>query len=191
MVFTLISLVFTFVYAQYTFGLPLQIVALFGDEGPKYFGFSMTANALTVTLFTMIIISITHYVKPILNISFSGILYAIGFGMLFFVTKIYWIIFSTFVWSIGEILASTNTNVYIANHTPITHRGRFNAVIPVVMYSGMALGPYLSGKFVHCYGISNLWLLVFSLSLAASFLMYLLYIHEKNNTRIGCCDKED
>jgi len=182
-IFTFISLVATFVYSQHNFGLPLQIIELFGEEGPKLFGFAMTTNALTVTFFTMVIISLTHHVKPILNIALSGILYAIGFGMLFFVSKMYWIIFSTFIWSLGEILASTNTNVYIANHTPITHRGRFNAVVPVIMGVGMALGPYLSGKYIHYCGIRNLWFAIFLLSLIAAFLMYLLYLYEKITLR--------
>jgi len=180
--FTLISLIYTFVYAQYTFSLPIQIVKLFGENGPKFFGFAMTANALTVSLLTMIIISLTHKIKPVLNVALAGILYAIGFGMLYFIVKIHWILFSTIIWSIGEILVTTNTNVYIANHTPITHRGRFNAVIPVVMGVGFAVGPLLSGKFIHNFGISNLWILVFFVSMVAASLMYMLYINEKRTS---------
>jgi len=174
--FTLISLIYTFVYAQFIFSLPIQIVRLFGENGPKYFGFAMTANALTVTFFTMIIISLTHKIKPVLNVALAGMLYAIGFGMLCFVIKIHWIIFSTIIWSVGEILVTTNSDVYIANHTPITHRGRFNSVIPVVMGVGFAIGPLVSGKFIHNFGISHLWLLIFFVSMLASSLMYMLYI---------------
>ena len=177
-IFTLISLIYTFVYAQYTFSLPIQIVELFGNNGPKFFGYTMTTNALTVTLLTMIIISLTHKIKPILNIVFAGILYAVGFGMFYFVRKIYWILFSTIIWSMGEILVTTNTNVYIANHTPMSHRGRFNAVIPVVMGAGFALGPFISGKFIKTFGISYLWICIFFVGIFAAGMMYMLYITE-------------
>jgi len=184
-IFTLISLVYTFVYTQYTFSLPLQIIELFGNEGPKYFGFAMTTNALTVSLFTMIIIALTHHIKPILNIALAGILYAIGFGILFFVSKIYWIILSTVIWSTGEILATTNSNVYIANHTPITHRGRFNAIIPVVMRIGFAVGPYLSGRVIYYFGIRNMWIVIFLVSILAGLLMFMLYFSERNHKKMN------
>jgi Na+/H+ antiporter NhaC len=46
---------------------------------------------------------------------------------------------STVIWTLGEILQATNTNVYIANHTPISHRGRFNAILPIIIGSGGCL----------------------------------------------------
>lgn len=179
LLFTLISLIYSFVYAQTTFSIPIQVIELFGDKGPKIFGVVMTTNALVVSCLTIIIISLTHKIKPALNVSLAGVLYAIGFGMIFFITGLPWLLFSTVIWSMGEILVTTNTNVYIANHTPISHRGRFNAVIPIVMGAGFALGPLISGDYIRKYGINNIWPAIFFLSIVAAVLMYFLYLGEK------------
>jgi MFS family permease len=184
LIFTFISLIYSFVYAQTTFSIPIQVIELFGDKGPKMFGVIMTTNALVVSFMTIIIISLTHRIRPVLNVALAGVLYAIGFGMIFFINGLPWLLFSTIIWSIGEILVTTNSNVYIANHTPISHRGRFNAVIPVIMGAGFALGPLISGDYIRKYGINNIWPAIFFLGIVAAALMYLLYFGEKKRKNI-------
>jgi len=179
LLFTLISLIYSFVYAQTTFSIPIQVIELFGDKGPKIFGVIMTTNALVVSFLTIIVISLTHKIKPVLNVAVAGVLYAIGFGIIFFITGLPWLLLSTVIWSMGEILVTTNSNVYIANHTPMSHRGRFNAVIPVIMGAGFALGPLISGDYIRKYGIKNIWPAIFFLSIVAAVLMYFLYLSEK------------
>jgi MFS family permease len=147
------------------------------------FGVIMTTNALVVSCLTIIIISLTHKIKPVLNVALAGALYAIGFGMIFFINGLPWLLFSTIIWSIGEILVTTNTNVYIANHTPMSHRGRFNAVIPVIMGAGFALGPLISGDYIRKYGINNIWPVIGFLSVVAAVLMYFLYFSEKKRKK--------
>ena len=183
LLFTLISLIYSFVYAQTTFSIPIQVVELFGDKGPKMFGVIMTTNALVVSCLTIIIISLTHKIKPVLNVALAGVLYAIGFGVIFFITGLPWLLLSTVIWSMGEILVTTNSNVYIANHTPMSHRGRFNAVIPVIMGTGFALGPLISGDYIKRYGINNIWPAIFFLGIVAAALMYLLYFSEKKRKK--------
>ena len=178
LLFTLISLIYSFVYAQTTFSIPIQVIELFGDKGPKIFGVIMTTNALVVSFLTIIVISLTHKIKPVLNVAVAGVLYAIGFGIIFFITGLPWLLLSTVIWSMGEILVTTNSNVYIANHTPMSHRGRFNAVIPVIMGAGFALGPLISGDYIRKYGIKNIWPAIFFLSIVAAVLMYFLYFSE-------------
>ena len=104
--------------------------------------------------------------------------------MIFFITGLAWLLFSTIIWSLGEILVTTNTNVYIANHTPMSHRGRFNAVIPVIMGAGFALGPLISGNYIRKYGINNIWLAICFLSIVAAVFMYFLYLSEKKGETV-------
>ena len=184
LLFTLISLIYSFVYAQTTFSIPIQVVELFGEKGPKMFGIIMTTNALVVSFLTIIIISLTHKIRPVLNVALAGVLYAMGFGMIFFITNLPWLLLSTAIWTIGEILVTTNSNVYIANHTPMSHRGRFNAVIPIIMGGGFALGPLISGDYIRKYGINNIWPAICFLSIAAAVLMYFLYFSEKKRKQV-------
>lgn len=177
-IFTIIFTLYSFIYVQNEFTLPIQIVKIFGEKGPQYYGTIMTINGIVVILLTMIVISLTRKIEPILNISLAGILYAFGFGMIYFSTNLFLFAISTILWTLGEIIASTYSDVYIINHTPITHRGRFSAIIHILIGFGFIFGPYLSGIFISHYQVENIWPLIFILAIFASFLMYLVYYFE-------------
>lgn len=183
LLFSLVSMIYSFIYAQTTFTIPLQVKSMYPIEGSSLFGSLMSVNAIVVVVFTVIIVAITRRNKPIFNIATSGIFYALGFGMLYFVNNYPLLVVSTIVWTIGEILSSTNQGVYIANNTPMSHRGRVNSVLPLITGTGSAMGPSIMGAFIKNNGVRMAWPVIFILSLGASFLMYLLYIREKKAHR--------
>jgi len=179
LIFMFILILFTMVYAQYSFGLPLFASHVFGSNGPRMYGLIMTVNAVIVIIFTLFVISFTKKLKPLASIGIGGLLYAIGFGILYFSNYMYLFIISTIIWTLGEIIIAVNVEVFIANNAPITHRGRFFATVNFITESGYALSPMLTGFFIAGYGIRNIWPVV---SLIVSFgvlLMFLLYLFEK------------
>lgn len=178
--FALISIIFSFIYVQSTFSLPLYLEKVFLDKGPKFYGSLMTINAVVVILMTLILISALKKLNPIINISLSGLLFAVGFGMLYFTQFYVLFIISTIVWTFGEIINSISSNVLIANYSPVTHRGRFNAIIYFISGVGFAIGPLFAGLFIRYLGVQNIWPFMFGLSIFASLLMICLYIWEKN-----------
>ncbi len=180
-IFTLVFTLYSFVYVQNEFTLPLQMIKIFGEKGPQYFGTIMTINGVVVIFLTVFIISFTRKNKSILNISYAGILYAIGFGMIYFSNDMILFSISTIFWTLGEIMASTYSDVYIINHTPITHRGRFSAIIHILIGSGFIFGPYLSGIFISHYAIENIWPFVFILAIFSALLMYILHYFENKS----------
>lgn len=174
-----VSIITSFVYAQFSFSVPLQANEIFGDNGPKFYGMIMATNAVTVIFMTITLTNTTKRIKPILNIAIASILFAIGFGMTFYINSLIMLIVSTIIWTLGEILNHTNSGVYIANHTPMSHRGRFNAVIPIIMGAGHAIGPLIMGRFIEDNGVRLVWPVLFILSIGAAILMYSLYMLEK------------
>lgn len=178
--FSIIMAVYSFVYGQYVFSLPIYIKQIFTDYGAKYYGMLMMINGITVIVFTPLITKLTVKIKVAPAIFLGGMQFAIGFGMIYFIKSIYLFIISTFLWTIGEILVTTNQNVYIANNTPVFHRGRFNAVFVVISGLGYALGPFATGIIISKVGIYSVWPLCFILSLAASLFMLSLDMKEKN-----------
>lgn len=176
LMFSFIIVIYFIVFSQFNFGLSLQIGDIFEDNGATLFGVLMTVNAVMCSIFTVVVNSATKQFKSSFNIAIGGILYVIGFGMIAFINSFWLFILSTIIWTIGEILVATNTSVYIANHTPITHRGRFNAVFPIIRRLGFIIGPMLAGAYVKYSGIKNLWLLIGFLSLVGSIMMYRLYV---------------
>jgi MFS family permease len=184
LIFATFDMMFAFVYAQTNFSLPLQTKLVFGQElGASFFGTFAMINCLEVIFLTTVITLITRKIRPIYNVAIAGIFFAIGFGMLFFVESFWLFILSTVIWTVGEIINATNIGVYIANHTPITHRGRFNSIINIITGTGHAISPYIMGGFIARNSVTNVWPIIFVISLVAAFSMYMLGTYEKRKQK--------
>ena len=179
-IFAFISLIYTFVYSQNYFSLPIYLNLHFGDRGPKVYGTLMSTNAIVVILLTIFLINMMKNTKPIINIAFAGILYAVGFGVIYIITNEIFLIFSTIVWTLGEIIQTINTSVYVANNSPITHRARFSGLISFITDIGFIINPVIMGYFIKHYGVTKVWPLIFVLAISGAILMYILYLVESN-----------
>ncbi len=143
--------------------------------GPMLAGFL----AVVVITLTTGVLHLTDRLTPALTIAASGLFYAAGFGMIGGLRSLPLFILSTFIWTLGEILGATSAGAYIANHTPMTHRARFNAVAPLIMWSGEALGPPLAGRLIERFSTAAVWPLACALSLAGSGLLGLICLLER------------
>jgi MFS family permease len=123
-------------------------------------------------------------IKPVINVALASLFYAVGFGMLGFVNSFFFYIVAATIYTLGEILEATNAGVYIANHSPINHRGRFNAIIPLITGVGFSFGPAIFGRFIDAYGTRKLWIMCFILAFISSMFMRWLRRYEiKHNRR--------
>jgi MFS family permease len=181
--FMFIHIILSFVYSQTAFSLPLQLNAVFAAEGPQWYGTIMSFNAVVVIVLTTFVIHSTERIKPALTVAVAALFFAVGFGMIGLVRALPLLLLSTLIWTIGEILEATNTSAYVANHAPITHRGRINAVAPVIMWSGFGLGPPLSAQFIERFSLDRIWPLCFFLSLLAAGLLFGMHQLEKRTGR--------
>ncbi len=177
--FMFIHVLYSLVYSQVGFALPLQLSATFGEAGPRYFGIIMTVNAVAVTLFTTFVLNATRKIPPVLTVAISGLFFAVGFGLLHRFDSFAVLIGLTLLWTIGEILGATNASAYVANHAPITHRARVNAIAPIIMYSGQAFGPPLAGLFIDRFSVAGIWPVTLVLSIAGAGLLLLLFLFER------------
>jgi len=180
--FMLATLISSFVYAQYTFALPLFLRDTLGDRGPQVYGVVMTTNALIVVFGTAPLIALTHGRRAVTNVGLSAVLYAIGFGALYFCGGIACVIGLTVIWTAGEILAATNVDVYVANHTPAGHRGRMNAISPILTGLGFAVSPMVIGSFIERFSSRSVWPLAGLLAVVAAVGFLLLRIFDRRQT---------
>lgn len=178
-IFAIVSIIFSFTHAQSLFALPLQVTDTFGVEGSKLFGYVIATNAIVVVTLTSFLTNRTKNLNPIINVALGGVFYFLGFGMLYYIKTPLLFILSSILWTSGEILVFTNQSVYIVSKTPITHRGRFNSVMPLITGIGRAFGPAIMGKFIAITEIKAAWLLIMVLISIASMTMYTLYLFEK------------
>ena len=177
--FSIFTVMANFIYAQMTFSLPLHLNDIFKEEGAKVFGYLMSFNAVIVLLFTALVLHQTRRFSAVYNMAFAALLFAVGFGALSVINTFQGFIITTFIWTIGEILMVTNGSVYIANHTPINLRGRFNAITGVVFGLGYIVGPYISGIILDSGTISGLWIFILFFSLLTGLLFMGLGKYEK------------
>lgn len=177
--FALLSTIYSFVYAQYPFCIPLQVEGIFKSNSSIIYGKIMATNGITVIALTTLITKLTKRFSAIQNVSIAGIFYGIGFGMMYFIKSFEMMIVATVIWTIGEIFQSTNSGVYIANHTPMSHRGRFNAILPMISGAGFVIGPAVMGAYIKHRNVTDAWPITFALCILSSALFYLLYLIEK------------
>lgn len=180
LIFVMLDTIYSFVYAQTYFSIPLQAKAVFGETlGTRFFGTFNMVNCLEVIFLTTIITLLTRKLKAVYNVAISGVFFGVGFGMLYFVHSFWFFILSTVIWTVGEIINATNMGVYIANHTPASHRGRFNSIINIISGTGGAISPYIMGGLITRHGVGYVWPLIFVLALIASLAMFILGAAEK------------
>ena len=173
-VFTMITTWYGFVYAQHRFALPLQAKAFFGNSGAAIYGSLMTINATLVILFSTPIMALTRKWKPINAVALSGIFFAIGFGMIGWSGNLLLIYLSTIIWTLGEIVNATNEGAYVANHTPISHRGRFNAILPLIGGLGWTISPPIIGKLIDARTVGAVWPLLGAIAGIAGLFVWIL-----------------
>jgi MFS family permease len=167
------------VYATIGFAIPLQMTATFGAvAGASNYGSLMAFTGLVVILFTIPTIKLTGKNRAVLNMSLAGLFYGVGFGMLGFIQNYWLFLLAGLIFTLGEILEVTNAGIYVANHSPINHRGRFNAIIPLITGVGAMFGPKLFGVYIEAYGLTRLWVLCFVLAIISSVFMLWLRVFE-------------
>jgi len=177
--FFILNVVYSFIYAQHKFSLPITLNAEFNNEGAKYFGYLMSINAVTVLVLSVFISVITRRNHQLTNMVFSGILYALGFGMIGYITGFSLFIVSTILWTGGEILSALSSGVYLANNSPSNYRARLNAIMGIGTFIGVALSTSISGFYIQIQGYKTIWSIIFFISLIAAMLMFCLRIISK------------
>lgn len=184
LIFLIINIFFSITYAQHTFSLPIMLEGVFGLNGPKFYGFVMSVNAISVLSLTMFITKLTKDWNPLRAISTAGVMYGVGFGMIGFITTMPLFILSTIIWTTGEILVVTNFGVYIANNTPQNFRARFNAVTSLSWSIGAIIGTSAMGTYMDALGVKAVWPLVFVLSLSGAVGMYILKVKSEDAEKL-------
>ena len=178
LLFLAINITYSFAYRQTTFSLPMMMNKVFNESGSRHFGTLMSVNALTVLFLTFVVIGLTKKFKTLTNMISAGLFYAFGFGMIGLIGgNFHLYIFSTILWTIGEILSATNKGVYIANNSPKNFRARFSAIDNLTSSIGAALGTLLIGKFMDHHSIDFVWPLIFLVVFIGTCLMAILRLY--------------
>lgn len=176
MCFVFCLAILTFCYIEVDFILPLQVKNIFGAEiGAKNFGLISACNGIVVVLATPIIVYLTKKRDPLFNLFIAAFLYAVGFGLYAVTQNLYLYMLFVAIWTSGEILVSTCSGVYIASHSPESHRARFQSLYEFARGIGKAFGPLFFGAFLLQHSSSQAWILISIICLITAALLFVLH----------------
>ena len=177
--FSLVMLTYQFGYTQIGFTLPIQLEELFGQNGASIYGFVAGINGLAVIILTPILTNITKKNNPIKIMSLGGIFYGVSFFMFGIVKSAVLFYIIMFIMTIGEVLVAINQGAFIANRTPISHRGRISSILPLIMGVGRAIGPSITGSIIYKYSMLTGWIIVSAIVITGAIIMNLLVLIDK------------
>ncbi len=168
--FILIMVLTNFIYAQTHFALPLLLDGLFDTAGARNFGLLMSVNAVTVLIFTPLLLNIMGQSRPGRNMVWGALCYAVGFGCLAFIPgTMGWILASTVIWTLGEVIFATNVRVFSAAYTPLNHRSRFASIEQMSWGVGAVLSPVAAGVLTQQIGPRGVWVPILILAIIVMF----------------------
>jgi MFS family permease len=181
--FALINFGYNFAYSQWSFMLPMQMIQQFMDQGARYFGLVAGFNGLIVMLFTPIVTRLAAKLSNMRRMVIGGILYAIGFGMLGVLNSLLFFFIWAFVFTLGEIILAISVTPFLVNHTPVSHRGRMSAFIPMIYGLGNTLGPLGMGTMLKYISINTGWKVLGISTLIFSVFMWILETFEQREIK--------
>ncbi len=183
--FSLILLVYNFSYSQWHYLLPLQMETLFDADGAALFGLLASLNGLVVITCTPLLTSLFKETPGLKKVALGGLLYMLGFGLFGFIggRSFPYYALGCIIFTLGEILIATSFMPFITNRTPASHRGRMDAVIPLIMGIGYSTGPLLMGKGLNFYTIDEGWRMIAVVMGFGVVLMLLLARWDEKNSQ--------
>jgi MFS family permease len=171
MAFLLASLLMLMVYTQMYNTLPVYLRDTHGFSAAEY-GFMLTSTAVLVVLFQFWVSRLSKKHPPFVMMALGVALYAIGFGMLGFISAYGLFILAAVIITFGEMIVVPTSQVLAANFAPPDMRGRYMAVYGLSAAIPTTIGPGLAGLILDNYNQNLLWYIggVFCIVSALSFI---------------------
>lgn len=156
MAFMLASLLMLMVYTQMYNTLPVYLRNVHGFSSSAY-GFMLTSSAVLVVLFQFWVVRLGKGRPPFVMMAIGVALYAIGFGMLGFISAYALFILAALIITFGEMIVVPTSQALAANFAPPDMRGRYMAVYGLSAAIPTTVGPVLAGLVLDNLNPNLLW----------------------------------
>lgn len=188
LVFSLILLFYNFSYAQWHYLLPIQLEDLFPMKGAATFGLLASLNGLVVLICTPLLTSGLSRYPALRRVALGGMFYLVGFGTFAFADSRFLFALGCIIFTLGEITITISYMPYVANRTPVSHRGRMNAVLPLLMGVGYTAGPVVMSRGLLVFAPQTGWLMISGVLTIAVACMIVL---DRYDSRVGVRDASE
>ena len=166
--FLICGALYSGVYAQYNFIMPLDMAAAHGDAGAVIFGTVSSLNCIAVVIFTPLITKLFAGMRDTGKMLTGRILIFTGYLVfllcLGFIPSYY---LAMFVFTWGEIFSVLSEAPYVSTRIPASHRGRINGITSV--FTAVVTG-YIDlavGQLYDRSGSTRTWILILIVALAS------------------------
>ncbi len=148
------------VYMNQTHGIP-----------PEHYGFMLASNAALVVLFQFAIARWVGNYKRENMLALGAALYAVGFGLIGFVSTSLLFEVAIIIITLGEMVIVPASQTLSADLSPADMRGRYQAVYGLMAGVGYGLGPVLGGLLFDANLGQWMWIgsLILGLIVAAGY----------------------
>ncbi|MHB1315423.1 MAG: MFS transporter [Christensenellales bacterium] len=180
LLYALILFVFEFSYQQWSFGLPLQMQALFADGAAKY-GLVASLNGFLVILLTPFVSFIMQRWRALRGMALAGLLFAVAFGLLIFIKDLAYFYVFVVILTFGEVFSTIDSRTYLANHSPASHRGRLNSLVNIIGGLGRSISPLIVGRILTSGGLTAGWTTVSIVALCGAVGVLMLCGYESRS----------
>lgn len=159
--YLLVVAIYSAIYSQYSYLMPLDLGRMYGDDGAVLFGTISSTNCIIVVVFSSIMLKTMTRIKPYWKMFLAQVFILIGFSVyLIFITKILAYYVAITLFTFGEISSMLGTGAFFMAHTPESHRGRINAFREVLSQLADSLMILLSGYLYDNHGFMSSWTMV-------------------------------
>ena len=138
--FIVLDAMYTLVYVMYNYIMPLDLSALYGENGSVLFGTMSSVNCIEVVLCTALITRLLVRLPDTGKMLTAQGLVILGYLIfMLFAGSVPLCYVAIIVFTFGEIIGTLGATPYITKRIPSTHRGRFLAVQTMVcnLFSGV------------------------------------------------------
>ncbi|WP_029988325.1 MULTISPECIES: MFS transporter [unclassified Serratia (in: enterobacteria)] len=183
LVFGVLCMLLWFSLNQMTMTTPLYLSHIFGQQGPTLYGQLMTSASILVVVLTPLIIRMTLNICDIQSLAISALALAMGYGITLLSPLVAMQFIAWFFLTIGEILLVTKEGIYLANHSPRSHRGRISGIVTTIRSLGLMPTYILMGAYIQSYGYLDAWKLIIGISVLTGMLFIALSLQQSKASK--------
>ena len=159
--FMLCGGIWTLVYSQFNFLIPLNLEQYYGEQGAVWFGTLTSVNAFVVIVGTPILTRVMTRIRDVERLLIGQILVVIGLAAYAVVQNVLVVYFvSMIVFTIGEICETLGRQPYLTRRIPSSHRGRFSSCYTVFAGAFQLYGQQVVGNMADVMPMQKVWLFV-------------------------------
>ncbi len=162
------------VYSQFNFLLPLNLEQIYAEQGAVLFGTLTSVNAVVVIIGTPLLTKWISSLQDVSRLLIGQLLLLIGFSFFVWAQNLPVFYFvAMIIFTLGEIVQTIGQQPYLTRRIPASHRGRFSSFYTIFAGAFQLSGQQVVGQMADTLPMSRVWFCVLCVG-AVNLFAYIL-----------------